>query len=456
MANSNIDLMRGEPENAVKKLAIPVMISMLLTASYNIIDGIWVVGLGQSAIAAIGFVTPVYMILNGVSNGIGSGAASSIARNVGARDHDKVDKTAAHSLFLILITSVILTVIILLIQEPVFILYGAKGATLTEALNYSTPLFLGLAGVMFSNGCSGILRGEGDMKRAMYAVIVSVVFNAFLDPFLIYYLNLGVTGAALATILSSLISACVILYWILIKKDTYAQIRFKDFKIETDIVKDILRVGIPSSFEMVVIYVAMSIHVIIIAMVAGDFGVASFTSGHKFYSLAILPFTAIGSAIVAVVGSAYGAKNADYISRAHLYGCKMGVIFGIVITVILVVFSNQLAVVFAYTPETRNLIPGIALYLQVACLCLPFTGVGMSSSFFYQGIGRGIISLFFSILKELIFIVPLIYLFGVVMNWGLLGVWIGMAGGRALACTINFFVARYTISVITEKFKNDQ
>ena len=445
MANQNVELMRGEPEIAIRKLAIPVMISMLLTASYNIIDGIWVVGLGQSAIAGIGFVTPIFMILNGISNGIGSGATSSIARAVGSKDKSKVSKTAAQSLFLIFLISIILTISIFIIQEPVLILFGAEGETLTQALMYSTPLFMGLVGIMFSNGCSGILRGEGDMKRSMYATAISVVINAILDPLLIYVLGLGVMGAALATVLSSVFSAIVILYWILIKKDTYAQIDFKGFKIDADIIKDILRVGIPSSFEMVVIYVAMSIHIIIIAMVGGDFGVASFTSGHKFYSLAILPFTAIGSAVVAVVGSAYGARNGDYISRAHLYGVKFGVIFGIIITAILVIFANQLAVLFAYTPETQHLIPGIALYLQVACLCLPFTGAGMTSSFFYQGIGKGVISLFFSILKELIFIVPFIYILGVVMDMGLLGVWIGMAGGRALACILNFIFARFEI-----------
>lgn len=454
MSKRNVELLQGEPEIAIRKLAIPIMISMLLTASYNIIDGIWVVGLGQSAIAGIGFVTPIFLILNGISNGIGSGATSRIARYLGSKNHEKVSKTATQSLFLILVTSILLTITILLIQEPVLRLFGATGETLTQSLHYSTPLFLGLAGIMFSNGCSGILRGEGDMKRAMYATIVSVMLNAILDPLLIYVLNLGVTGAALATILSSVLSATVILYWILIKKDTYAQIQLKNFKIDSEIQKDILKVGIPTSFEIVVIYAAMSIHLIIIAMVGGDFGVASFTSGHKFYSLAILPFTAIGSSVIAVVGSSYGAKNGDYISRAHMYGVKFGVVFGIIITLILTIFSNQLAVIFAYTPETQHLIPGIALYLQVACLCLPFTGAGMTSSFFYQGIGKGFISLFFSILKELIFIVPFIYILGVMMNMGLLGVWIGMAGGRSLACILNFIFARFEIKKIRKEIGN--
>ena len=118
MANKNVELMRGEPEIAIKKLAIPIMISMILTASYNIIDGVWVAGLGQAAIAGIGFVTPIFMILNGFSVGLGNGATSSISRAVGAKNHEKASKSAAHSLLIFLLASIVLTVTLLLIQKP--------------------------------------------------------------------------------------------------------------------------------------------------------------------------------------------------------------------------------------------------------------------------------------------------------------------------------------------------
>nr|WP_231475790.1 MATE family efflux transporter [Methanobrevibacter oralis] len=228
MANKNVEVMRGNPEIAVRKLAIPIMISMLLTASYNIIDGIWIAGLGQAAIAGIGFVTPIFMILNGVSVGLGSGATSSISRFVGAKNQQKASQSAEHSLLIILIASIILTIVLLISQKTLLISYGATGQALDEALNYATPLFLGLIGFMFANGASGILRGEGDMKRAMYAVIVSVILNAILDPIFIYVLGFGSAGASLATVFSSVSSACVILYWILIKKDTYIDVKLKN------------------------------------------------------------------------------------------------------------------------------------------------------------------------------------------------------------------------------------
>ena len=230
MANKNVELMRGNPETAVKKLAIPIMISMLLTASYNIIDGIFVAGLGQAAIAGIGFVTPIFMILNGVSVGLGNGATSSISRFVGAKNHEGASQSAAHSLLIFLIASILLTIILLLVQEPMLRAYGASGQSLAEGIKYGTPLFLGLFAFMFGNGGSGILRGEGDMKRAMYAMIVSVILNTILDPIFIYTMGLGSAGASLATIVSSLGSAIVILYWILIKKDTYVNVNLKEFK----------------------------------------------------------------------------------------------------------------------------------------------------------------------------------------------------------------------------------
>ena len=446
MANKNVELMRGEPEIAIKKLAIPIMISMILTASYNIIDGVWVAGLGQAAIAGIGFVTPIFMILNGFSVGLGNGATSSISRAVGAKNHEKASKSAAHSLLIFLLASIVLTVTLLLIQKPLLETYGANDQSLVEAINYATPLFSGLFAFMFANGASGILRGEGDMKRAMYAIIVSVVLNFILDPIFIYVLNLGSAGASLATIVSSMGSAFVIMYWILIKKDTYVDVNLRDFKFEWEIAKDILKVGIPASLDMFMMSLAMSFYLIFISSIGGEYGIAAFTSGQRLYLFGIMPLTAIASAVAAVSGSAYGARNWDYLSRTHIYGTKFALMISVVITMILVIFAPQLSMIFAYTPETAPLIPEITNFLRIASFGLLLVGIGMPSSFLYQGIGRGTTSLAWTIIRELIFTVSFTYLFGIVFNWGLTGIWMGLAVGRMLASILNFTYARYTIN----------
>ena len=454
MANKNVELMRGEPERAVKKLAIPIMISMILTALYNIVDGIWVAGLGPTAIAGIGFVTPIFMVLNGASVGLGNGATSSISRFIGAKNKEMATKSATQALFIFLVASIVLTIIFIIIQEPLLRSYGATGQTLKEAIAYATPLFLGLIALMFGNGCSGILRGEGDMKRAMYVVVATVILNASLDPIFIYTFGLGSAGASLATIVSSLISAIIILYWILIKKDTYIDVTLKNFKFDSKLTKDILKVGIPSALDMLIMAIAMSIYLIIIAMIGGDYGIATFTSGQRLYLFAIMPLTAIGSAVIAVSGSAYGARNGDYLSRAHKFGAKFGLGLGTAITLILVIFATPLATIFAYTPETANLVPGIAEYLQLVCPCLILTGIGIPSSFFYQGIGKGTYSLMFTILREILFVVPLINVFVFVFNWGLVGIWLGLCIGRAIASILNYVFARYEIKRIRKIFGN--
>ena len=445
MANENVELMRGEPEIAIRKLAIPIMISMLLTASYNIVDGIWVAGLGQAAIAGIGFVTPIFMILNGFSVGLGNGATSSISRAVGARNHEGASKSATHSLLIFLVASILLTLIFLIIQEPLLIAYGASGQSLAEGIKYGTPLFMGLFAFMFANGGSGILRGEGDMKRAMYAIIVSVILNFILDPIFIYVLNLGSAGASLATIMSSIGSAIVIMYWILIKKDTYVDVTFKEFKFESNIARDILKVGIPSSLDMLMMSIAMSFYLIFISSVGGEYGIAAFTSGQRLYLFGIMPLTAVGSAVAAVSGSSFGANNWKYLSRTHTYGTKFAMIIAIAILLILVIFAPQLSMIFAYTPETAPLIPEITNFLRIASFGLLLVGIGMPSSFMYQGIGRGTTSLVWTIIRELIFTVSFTYIFGIMLNWGLTGIWVGLAIGRILASILNFIYAKYTL-----------
>ena len=134
-------------------------------------------------------------------------------------------------------------------------------------------------------------------------------------------------------------------------------VNLREFKFKPEIAKDILKVGIPASMDMFMMSIAVSLYLVFISTIGGEFGIASFTSGQRLYLFAIMPLTAIGSAVAAVSGSAFGAKNGDYLSRAHLYGVKFGIVFGTAVTIILVAFAPQLATLFAYTKETAVLVP---------------------------------------------------------------------------------------------------
>lgn len=454
MTNKNIELIRGEPEKAILKFAIPIIITMLITSLYNIIDAFWITRISSESIAGLGFVTPLFLILNGISVGLGTGATSAISRFIGAKDKLNSDNAATTSIIIFLITSICLTIIFILFLKPILILLGAKGNTLNEALLYGYPLFLGLFTFIMTNGLIGILRGEGNIKLTMYVSLIGVFLNIIFDPIFIYLLKYNTSGAAIATILSNFICLLIFLYILFIKKNSYVNINLKSFTPNKEIIKIILSVGIPGSLNTVVIAIATSLYLICIVTVGGHEGVAAFTVGQRIYLIGIMVLSAIGSATVIVIASNFGAKNNDYIKRAHLYSCKISILIGIAIMLILIIFANPIGLLFSHTKNSESLLPLIVLFLQISALSLPFTGIGIPSNFLYQGLGNGLLSLLWIFIREIVFVVILIYLFGIVLNWGLIGIWIGLSLGRIIANILNYIFAHFTIKNLKNKMNN--
>lgn len=228
--NNNMKDITGDPKKAVKKLAYPIIISMLLIMSNNLIDSIWVAGLGPRPLAAIGFVTPLFLILVGIGTGIGAGVNSLISRYVGSKNQLKANEAAVQSVVLGIIVSIIVTVIFVVILEPTLYIMGAK-EVFNYAIDYGRLLFIFSMVTILPVAYAGIFRAEGDIKRATLPMCISAILNMILDPIFIYTLNLGITGAAIATLISIFIELLIILYWMFIKKDTYFKYTFKNFKI---------------------------------------------------------------------------------------------------------------------------------------------------------------------------------------------------------------------------------
>ena len=244
--SKNIEMITGDPKKAIVKLALPMMLSMLLIMLYNIADSIWVAGLGADALAAIGFITPLFMVLVGLGNGIGAGANSLIARYIGANNYKQANNAALHGILLSVIVSVIFTVLIEVFMVPILQFMGA-GNTIQYALDYSYIIFGFLFIFVYSGVASAIFRSEGDMRRATIAIAVTAILNIILDPVFIYVLNFGISGAAWATVISATMSCIVMSYWIWGKKDLYLDLSFKNFDYQSYIMLDTLQVAIPST-----------------------------------------------------------------------------------------------------------------------------------------------------------------------------------------------------------------
>ncbi|WP_298670050.1 MATE family efflux transporter, partial [uncultured Methanofollis sp.] len=223
-----VSLLTGDPKKAIVRLSIPMIAAMLLLSTYNLADAVWVAGLGSDALAAVGFMTPIFMVLSGLAVGLGAGVSSAIARRVGAGDRAGADNTAVHAVLLALGLAAILTIPLILLAGPVAALLGA-GEISGLAAEYGQTLFAGTVFVLFTNIAYAVLRAEGDTKRTMYAMGASSVLNIVLDPVFIYGAGMGVAGAALATVISIAAVSAVLVFWFLVKKDTYVSLSRERF-----------------------------------------------------------------------------------------------------------------------------------------------------------------------------------------------------------------------------------
>ncbi|MBO6122800.1 MAG: MATE family efflux transporter [Methanobrevibacter sp.] len=446
MLDGNVDILKGKPEKAIMTLAIPILIYLLISNSYNIIDGMWISGIGKAAITGVGSITPLFNVVNGVAMGIGAGATSAISYFIGLNDKDKADNVGVHTIILSLVIIVILSILIVFSLKYYLGLYHIDADAVNQAMEYGIPLFSNLYSFVFLGVLTGILRGEGETKKPMIASSIGLILNAILDPILIYNLNMGVMGAAVSTILTSILSVLILSYWVFVKKSTYLKFSFKSFKFDLSIIKKILSVGIPASIELFIMNIATTLYLMFISSISGNYGIAVFTAGNWIYYLGIMPITATCFALVPVVGNALGAGDSDKIKKAYKYGCKGAVILGTLIAICIFVFAQPLSLIFANTSQNSDMLGGLVLFIRIVILCLPFLGIGLPSTFLYQGLGKGVHSLMWTLMRELLFSVFFTYLFGIVLSYGLTGIWVGLVVGRTLANILNYIFANHTLN----------
>lgn len=442
---AGVALLTGDPKRAILKLSIPMIAAMLLMSTYNLVDAIWVAGLGSDALAAVGFMTPVFMILMGLSVGLGAGVTSAIARRIGAGNREGADNTAVHAILLSLALSAALTLPLILLAGPVAVLLGA-GDTTGLATVYGQTLFTGTVFVLFTNIAYAILRAEGDMKRTMYAMGASSIINIVLDPILIYGAGMGIAGAALATVISIALVSVVILFWFFVRKDTYVSLSRRVFSPDLSTIIDILKVGLPASLEFFLMSALAIIINSLLVGISGTDAVAIYTTGWRVVMFAIIPFVGISTAVVSVGGAAYGARKYEHLKTAHTFSVGLGVVIAIAMSAITWLIAPQIALIFTYSPESAHLAPGIVVFLQIMCFFYPFVPPGIMSGSIFQGTGKGTTSLAISVLRNLLFIALFTWVLAIPMGMGEAGVWWGIVAGDILGGIVGYLWARLYIA----------
>ncbi len=433
-----VRMLLGDPKKAVLKLSIPMIIAMSVQTIYNLTDAFWVSLLGANELAATGFVFPVFFMVMALSTGVGMGATSALSRRIGSRDKKGADNVGIHAIILGLLISILITIPLFVLAENIFAAMGAGEVVGPLSVSYGQIIALGFPFMFFTNISNAILRGEGDTKRAMYAMVFGSVLNIVLDPILIFGLDMGIAGAALATSLSIGVTCIPIIYWLGIKKDTFVSLNWPDFKFEKDILKDIVRVGIPASVAQLSMSIMLVILNGIIVMVGSTDGVAIYSTGWRIASLALMPTLGIAAALVSVAGATFGEKAYEKTNIVHLYGTRLAVMWELTISLFVFVFASQIASVFTQSVDSARLFEDLTLFLRIMSLSYVFIPFGMLSGSMFQAVGRGGPALVVTLLRTIILAPIFAILFAFVFGDGLVGIWWGIVFGNAIGPSLGF------------------
>ncbi len=447
-SNDNVDIIRGDPKEAIRKLAPPLIISLLIMSLYNIIDRIWIAGLGTEPLAALGFVAPLYMVIVGLGNGLGAGANSLISRYIGSNNYNEASNAGIHGLLIVVLFSILIPIIIIPFLKPIIVLIGAS-EVLTYAESYISIIFIGTFAFLLNGLFANQLRAEGDVKRSTFIMVSGGIINIVLDPVMIYLLNFGLTGAAYSTVISNIIPDLLAVYWLYISKSTYLDYGINRFKFKWTVIKDLLAVGIPASIEELIMAVVNIVTNGMLSIVAGTAIVASFTSAFSIIEIATMPTVGVGIAAITVAGVAFGERNYNKLKTTGHYSIKLSLIVSCISLIIIYLFAPQIAYLFAYGSNSGSLNTLIVQCLRDLSLFLIAGAIGIVSANVLQGMGKGTMSLILTVNREVILILLFSYILGFVFSWGVKGILYGMTIG----VLVGSLVALLVFELYLKRFK---
>lgn len=309
-----LDLTKGSIVKAIILFSIPLLIGNLFQQLYNAVDS-YVVGnyVGTDALAAVGASTPVINMLIGFFMGISTGAGVVIAQYYGGDDIKKMRRAIHNSLALTIVMGIILTIIGLVFTDPLLHAIGVPQEVFSQASLYLSIYFWGLIFMMIYNMGSGILRSVGDSKRPLYFLIFSSIINIILDFLFVKTFHFGVAGAGYATLIAQAVSAIFIMFVLMKTKENY-QVVFKEIGFDRDILKRIIKIGVPTGFQQSIV----SLSNVIVQSYINVYGasvIAGYSVTVKIDGFVNLPLQAFNMAITTFVGQNIGAKQYDRVKK---------------------------------------------------------------------------------------------------------------------------------------------
>lgn len=386
------------PKKSYWHLTAPIIIFVLFNAVYGIIDLYWVSKLDSASFYAASASLPIFTLICAVGDSVGQGTNSLMSRSIGADNYENAYNTIFHGMLICLIVALLLALGIPFIDD--FLIFAKLDKSVEVIVSYLAPMFLFSICFILPNFLSETLQSEGDSRRPTMIIIFCNILNLVLDPILIFNFNLGLVGAAYATIISSLVSALMLLYLYLAKK-TKIPLRFKFSKLKFHIFFEILNVAFPN-FIKDSLFCSMAVFVNgILLKEIGEIGVLLYSTSIKLQDLFITPIKAYGRGLMSVTGQLFGSKKILEVEDMYHYVLKIALITIIIISILFVVFRDVIYSSFS--------IFGMNLAVEHIAICGSVILIGMAISMItskmIDGFGKSYYNLIFTALLVILQIV---------------------------------------------------
>ena len=386
------------------RLAIPTIISMLVSSIYNTADTFFVSQLGTSAAGAVGVVFSVMAIIQAIGFTIGMGAGNILSRQLGAKEDEEATITASTGFAFALVLSLLLSIFGIAFQKDLMRLLGATETILPYAEAYAEYIFLGCPVMCLSFVMNNYLRAEGKAMYGMIGITIGGVLNIFLDPIFIFTLGFGTAGAAMATALSQLISFCILLSFFLRGKSS---VRISLMKVSRDIklYLKIVLIGLPTLMRQGLASIA-SVALNVAAAAFGDAAVAAMSITGRIMMFAFSAMLGFGQGFQPVSSFNYGAKRFDRVRLATKYTAFVGTILMLCVSALCIILAP--AIMKAFRKDDLEVI-AIGVYaLRAQALLLPLTGIVTATNMGLQSTGNAVPATILAMARQGIFFIPLI------------------------------------------------
>ena len=402
-------------------MAWPAILSMTINAMYNVVDSIFVSRIGEDALTAVSLVNPIQMMIIAISVGSGVGINSLIARRLGAKNQEAADKAASTSIRIGLFNYLIFFVIGVFFAKPFISGYAEEGTFIFEsACQYLQIVCIGSLFLNIQVVLEKVLQSTGNMVAPMKCSLTGAIVNVILDPILIFGLfgmpQMGVAGAALATIIGQM-CGMIMGVSIVLRGEHLVNIKIRGFKMDWKIVADIYKVGLPS-IVMQSIASVMIIFYNMILVAYSTTAVAVLGIYFRIQSFVFMPVFGLNQGAMPILGYNYGARNKDRLMKTYKEAFKVALIVMAAGTVLFQAIPAQLLLIFDASEEMLRI--GVPA-LRLISLCFIPAAFGIITGTLFQGPGHGVLSLYASVIRQLVGILPLAYILikigGVTLSW---------------------------------------